>query len=54
MRINDSLTYLMSQLQDREGCQETIDRLHQIIEIYHIDRLHPNLYLQFCYACALF
>ena len=54
MMINDSLTYLMSQLQDREGCQETIDRLHQIIEIYHIDRLHPNLYLQFCYACALF
>ena len=54
MMINDSLTYLMSQLQDREGGQETIDRLNQIIEIYHIDRLHPNLYLQFCYACALF
>lgn len=54
MMISDSLTYLMSQLQDREGGQETIDRVGRVMEIYHIDRLHPNLYLQFAYARALF
>ena len=28
--------------------------MEQIIDVYHVDYLHPNIYLQFRYACALF
>lgn len=52
--LNDSLVYLLYQMQEYEDGMETINRLDQMIEIYHVDQLHPNLYLQFCYTCAQF
>ena len=52
--LNDSLVLLMSQMQDVNIAGETINRMEKIIDVYHVDYLHPNIYLQFRYACALF
>lgn len=35
-----------------ERCDETIQRVKRIMEVYHIDGLHPNLAAQFYYQAA--
>lgn len=52
--IQESLLYLMNHMQEKECAKTTIDRLEVIIQAYEIKELHPNTYLQFVYAKAMY
>ena len=52
--IQSSTTYLMANLMDRKGGERIIRRTEQTAEIYELNKLHPNTWLQFQYAKALF
>ncbi|MBR4026226.1 MAG: helix-turn-helix transcriptional regulator [Lachnospiraceae bacterium] len=52
--IENSVIYLISNLDNKEVALETIQRVQKIIEVYQVDNLHPNSYLKFQYAQALF
>ena len=52
--IQESLTYLMNHMQDKECAKATINRITAIMEAYELKTLHPNTYLQFVYAKAMY
>lgn len=52
--VESGTFYLMSNLADEKIGLETIHRLDRVTEAYDLTRLHPNSYLQFLYAKALF
>ena len=48
-----SIQYLNIHMNDLESCLETIQRMDQMIEIYHLDKLHPNIVAQYQFQNAL-
>lgn len=52
--IQESLLYLMHHMQEKACAKVTIDRLEVIIQAYELKELHPNTYLQFVYAKAMY
>lgn len=52
--VGNSIFYIMSNLQNKDVVIPTIERIEKLAEAYELDRLHPNIYLQFVYAKALF
>ena len=52
--VQESLTYLMNHMQDKECAKATIKRITAIMEAYELKTLHPNTYLQFVYAKAMY
>ena len=52
--IQESLLYLMHHMQEKECAKATIDRLEVIMQAYEMKELHPNTYLQFVYAKAMY
>ena len=52
--VSTSLLYLMNHLQEKEVGQTTINRLEVIMQAYEVKKLHPNTYLQFLYAKAMY
>ncbi|WP_028044317.1 helix-turn-helix domain-containing protein [Candidatus Stoquefichus massiliensis] len=48
-----SIQYLVIHIQDLSLCQKTIERLDQLIDVYHLDYLNPNVIAQFQYQAAL-
>lgn len=45
--VNDSVTYLACNMQNREAAEETMERIGKVIQIYRLDELHPNTALLF-------
>ena len=41
-------------IEDTKFCEETIDRITKIIEVYKLEHLNPNQVLQFRYQCAVY
>lgn len=52
--VENSVFYLMSNLANKEVGLATIERIHKVTEAFNLDKLHPNSFLQFKYASALF
>ncbi len=52
--IQSSTMYLMSRLTDREEGWRIIERTEKTAYIFEVHKLHPNTWLQFQYAKALF
>ena len=53
--IGDGIQFLGIHMQEREICDETISRLEQVIELYHMDKIHPNVVASFlCQSAAYF
>lgn len=51
--ITLSIQYLVQHTQDASICQQTIERLDQVIHVYHLDYLNPNTIAQYQYQVAL-
>lgn len=45
--------YLSLEIKDLSACQETIKRMEGLLEIYKLEKLHPNVAAQFYYQSAL-
>lgn len=53
--IGDGIQFLAIHMQEREICEETIRRLEEVIDIYHMDKIHPNVVVSYlCQAAAYF
>jgi len=52
--IEQSITYINLNLDQKELCDEMIDRTDKVIRIYQMDELNPNTVLQFCYQKAVY
>lgn len=53
--IGDGIQFLGIHMQEREICDETIRRLEQVIDLYHMDKIHPNVVASYlCQAAAYF
>lgn len=51
--ISLSIQYLCIHMNDFQICQETINKINQLIDIYYLDELNPNLMAQFHYQNAI-
>lgn len=52
--ISDAIQALSLNENDASLCEETIRRITGVMELYHLDTLHPNMAAQFQYQSALF
>lgn len=52
--IVNGTSYLMSNLSNKDTGLETIERLDKVAAAYEVEKLHPNTFLQFQYAKAVF
>lgn len=52
--IENGVFYLLSNLNNEEVATKTIERIDNVVEVYELHQLHPNSYLKFQYAKALF
>ncbi|MCI8509887.1 MAG: helix-turn-helix transcriptional regulator [Lachnospiraceae bacterium] len=52
--ISESTLLLSLHMEQPDYCRETIKRIEQMIIIYQLEYLHPNVCLQFYYQAALF
>ena len=52
--IQNSITYLVLHLTNREACELTIARTQNLIELYEVEQLNANTVLQFYYTLAVF
>lgn len=52
--ITDSMQYISLNMTDIVKCEEVIKRTMALIELYKIDKVHPNSVAQFYYQTALF
>lgn len=50
--IGDSVQYLSLYEDDLERCEETIQRVTGVLDLYKLDQLHPNMAAQFYYQAA--
>lgn len=50
--IGDGVQFLSIHMQERKVCDETIRRLEQVIDIYHMDKVHPNVVASYLYQAA--
>lgn len=52
--VSNSLGMMNLQIEDRDTCEQTIHKIRQLVEAYDLERLHPNITLQFHYLSAVF
>ncbi len=52
--VENSILYLLANLNNKEVAIKTIERIQKIIEAYELHQLHPNSYLKFQYVKAMF
>lgn len=52
--IESSVLYLISNINNEEIANKTIERVEDIMKTYEVSKLHPNSYLKFQYAKAIF
>lgn len=52
--VQESLIYLMNHMPEKERAKATIDRMEAMMQVYGLRELHPNTYLQFVYAKAMY
>lgn len=52
--VENSILYLVSNLNNQEIAIQTIERTQKIVEAYELYQLHPNSYLKFQYVKAMF
>ena len=52
--IENSVFYLLSNLNKEEIASKTIERIESVMESYEVYQLHPNSYLKFQYVKAMF
>ena len=52
--VENSIFYLMSNLNDKDIGLATIERVSNVAKSYELDKLHSNSFLQFKYAEAMF
>lgn len=52
--LEDSFALVVFHMQEKEKGIETVERIRQVMEIYDVKQLHPNVFLQFLYLCAQF
>lgn len=52
--VENSTFYLISNLNNKEVGLSTIERIQKVLEVYELKKLHPNAYIKFQYAMALF
>ena len=52
--VSESTLLLALHMEQPDYCQETIKRIEQVIILYELEFLHPNVCLQFYYQTALF
>lgn len=52
--VADSTSFLMQHMQQREVCEETIQRTDVLIETYHIETLNPNVVAGYDYYVAAY
>ena len=52
--IENSILYLLSNLNNEKVASKTIERVENIMKSYEISKLHPNSYLKFQYVKAMF
>ncbi len=52
--LENSIIYLISNLNNEEIASQTIERVDNIMKSYEVSKLHPNCYLKFQYAKAMF
>lgn len=52
--IGDAILALSLKENDENQCEETIRRITGVMELYHLETLHPNVAAQFQYQSALF
>ncbi len=52
--ISNSMAMINLKIKEKEFCEETINRIRKVIEVYDIKNLHPNTALQFNYQEAIF
>ena len=52
--IESSVLYLISNINNEEIAGRTIERVEHIMKTYEVSKLHPNSYLKFQYAKAMF
>lgn len=51
--ISSSMSLINIKMQSYECCQETINKIRQLMDAYAIEKLNPNTALQFHYQCAI-
>lgn len=51
--INSSMGLINIKMQDYEYCQKTIKKIKQLMDVYDMEKLNPNIALQFHYQCAM-
>lgn len=51
--IDDAILILSLNGNNLERCTETVRRIKGVMELYHLESLHPNLAAQFHYQCAV-
>ncbi|MCI5620359.1 MAG: helix-turn-helix domain-containing protein [Lachnospiraceae bacterium] len=52
--VADSTSFLMQHMQQREVCEETIQRTDVLIETYHMEKLNPNVVAGYDYQVAAY
>lgn len=52
--IDNSMGMLHFNMQNQEFCEITIHRIRQIIDVYNLEKLHPNTALRFHYQAAIY
>lgn len=52
--VADSTSFLTQHMQEREVCEETIQRTDVLIETYHIETLNPNVVAGYDYYVAAY
>lgn len=52
--VGHSIELMGLHIEEEGFCKETIHRITGVINLYHLDKLHPNVTIQFYYQCALF
>lgn len=52
--VNDSVNYIMNNLQDKEMTAFTIERVDKVVDAYDIRHLNENMFLQYVYVKAMY
>lgn len=52
--VENSIMMIGFNMENREFCETTIERVEKVAQIYELDNLHPNTVLQFYYQSAVF
>lgn len=52
--IGDSTYFIALHMQDKEICEETIERVDSVIQAYHMEYLHPNVTAGYYYQVAVY